>query len=196
MTPARDIATDRAERAHKLAGSEAGTGRCAPRCRQLAMSKVSNLRGSGSQRRSKRGIDGLPGGGHLFRSHAQMRLIFEAVELGRKAQQGPIASISHSSHDALYGGLNGIERRASTPFQRGNHRGRLARASSFGSDQLHRSFVSFRGATIRPCSADTRQCRRLWLPSIAESHRAPRALRRWCSPPPIPNCSVAKPLEN
>ena len=83
MTAAGHIAADRAERANKLAGGEAGDADdLLHDAGSWRFANCADLRCGRRQGFAQRGIDRIPGGGHLFARDAQMAsAIGEAVEL-------------------------------------------------------------------------------------------------------------------
>jgi hypothetical protein len=86
MTAAGHITTHRTERAHKLAGGEAGDGFVAEGCGELRDGEGANLFGCRRQRFLHCRRDGVPCGGHLIGSDAQSGGTGKAIELRGVAQ--------------------------------------------------------------------------------------------------------------
>ena len=134
MTATRDITTNRGDGADKLAGGEAGDGFIGPRCGELADGKVADLPGGGGQGVAQSRADCFPGGGHFFRSDAQVGRVVEAVELGRVFEDGVVAALAHIGNDATDDREHGVKRCAAAALESGEDVCRLLRAAPLGSD--------------------------------------------------------------
>ena len=158
MAAAGHIAADRGERTHKLAGGETGDRFVAEGCGELFDSKTAYLFGRSGQRLLHCRRDGLPRGGHLVLSNAQIGGAGQPVEFGCVAQQSAVALFAHVDNNAPDGGQHAVERRAAALGKLVQSFSRLPRASSFGPDQFHRCLR----LRAQPCSADTRRCPSPW----------------------------------
>jgi hypothetical protein len=137
MTAAGNVAAHRAERAHKLAGGEAGDGFAAEGCGELRNGEGANLLSGGGESLTQCRVKGLKCRGHFLPGDAPSGCAFEAIELGRVTQKGAVALFAYISHDAPDGGQYGVEGRAAALFEGSEDFFCLSCASSFCPYQLH-----------------------------------------------------------
>ena len=154
MPAAGNIATHRPKRPHKLAGGQAAKRRRTPRSRHLLPGKRANLFRRRRQCIAQLRANRLPRRGHLLlASRAHDSAPARPSNCAAYLQQRAIAALAHIGHNAPDCRQHRVQRRPTAPFQRGQHFCSLRCASSFCTDQLHRSPI---------CSATSfEQCRLL-----------------------------------
>src|SRR6202044_713969 len=105
-----DVTADGTERAHKLAGGEAGDGGIGPGKRKLALGESADLLGRGGDGVAQRGIKRVPRGGHLLAGNAQRGRTGERVELRSVAKECAVTAPAHGGDDAAHGRRDAVER--------------------------------------------------------------------------------------
>src|SRR5579863_3665210 len=154
MAAARNIASDRVERPHELAGPQAGDGLMHPGSGALAPGEGADLTRGGAQRLAHGWIGGMPGRGRFFSRDPQERRIGEAVEALGIAEQELVAVVADASNDLLDRRENCSESGRPPAFESVNHR----RLSSPGLYQLHHKTTLFSGYSTIPVALAAFSC--------------------------------------